>query len=117
MTGVARSERGRGIALALKEAQIAGAKAAGWKRLRTQNDLANAPMRRVNEKLGYERIGGFRRSVGKDDVVLAQIARTMMPYLGESSGLFLFISAKRATQHGHDRAGPGTSDPAARKRS
>jgi GNAT superfamily N-acetyltransferase len=55
MTGVARSERGRGIALALKEAQIAGAKAAGWKRLRTQNDLANAPMRRVNEKLGYER--------------------------------------------------------------
>jgi mycothiol synthase len=55
MTGVARSYRGRGIALALKEAQIAAAKEAGLERLRTQNDLGNAPMRRVNEKLGYVR--------------------------------------------------------------
>ncbi|HEY8722576.1 MAG TPA: GNAT family N-acetyltransferase [Gaiellaceae bacterium] len=55
MTGVARSARGRGVALALKQAQIAAAKDAGWKSLRTLNDLGNAPMRRVNEKLGYER--------------------------------------------------------------
>jgi mycothiol synthase len=55
MTGVARAARGRGVALALKQAQIAAAKEAGWKFLRTQNDLGNAPMRRVNEKLGYER--------------------------------------------------------------
>jgi mycothiol synthase len=55
MTGVSRSARGRGVALALKEAQIAAAKAAGLKFLRTQNDLGNAAMRRVNEKLGYER--------------------------------------------------------------
>jgi mycothiol synthase len=55
MTGVARSARGRGIALALKQAQIAAAKDAGWRILRTMNDLGNAPMRRVNEKLGYER--------------------------------------------------------------
>jgi GNAT superfamily N-acetyltransferase len=55
MTGVARSARGRGVALALKRAQIAAAKDAGWKVLRTMNDLGNAPMRRVNEKLGYER--------------------------------------------------------------
>jgi mycothiol synthase len=55
MTGVARSYRGRGIALALKHAQIAAAKEAGLRYLRTQNDLGNAPMRRVNEKLGYER--------------------------------------------------------------
>ena len=55
MTGVARAARNRGIALALKQAQIAAAKEAGWHRLRTQNDLSNAPMRRVNEKLGYER--------------------------------------------------------------
>jgi L-amino acid N-acyltransferase YncA len=53
MTGVARSARGRGIALALKQSQIAAAKAAGAKALHTQNDLANAPMRRVNERLGY----------------------------------------------------------------
>jgi len=55
MTGVARNYRGRGIALALKQAQIAAAKDAGYERLRTQNDLGNAPMRRVNEKLGYVR--------------------------------------------------------------
>jgi GNAT superfamily N-acetyltransferase len=55
MTGVARSARGRGVALALKQAQIAAAKDAGWAFLRTLNDLGNAPMRRVNEKLGYER--------------------------------------------------------------
>jgi L-amino acid N-acyltransferase YncA len=55
MTGVARGARGRGVALALKQAQIVAAKNAGWKSLRTLNDLGNAPMRRVNEKLGYER--------------------------------------------------------------
>ena len=46
---------GRGIATALKQAQIAAARAAGVRYLRTQNDLANAAMRRVNERLGYER--------------------------------------------------------------
>jgi GNAT superfamily N-acetyltransferase len=55
MTGVARQARGRGIARALKQAQIAAAKSAGIRFLRTQNDLSNAPMRRVNERLGYER--------------------------------------------------------------
>ena len=55
MTGVARSARGRGIALALKQTQIAAARAAGLRALQTQNDLGNAPMRRVNERLGYRR--------------------------------------------------------------
>jgi mycothiol synthase len=55
MTGVARRARGRGVALALKHAQIAAAKEAGLETLRTTNDLGNAPMRRVNEKLGYAR--------------------------------------------------------------
>jgi L-amino acid N-acyltransferase YncA len=55
MTGVVRSARGRGVALALKQAQIAAAQDAGLKFLRTTNDLGNAPMLRVNEKLGYER--------------------------------------------------------------
>lgn len=55
MTGVARAARGRGVASALKRAQIAAAKAAGWAFLRTQNDLGNGAMRAVNEKLGYER--------------------------------------------------------------
>lgn len=53
MTGVRRDWRGRGVASALKQAQIAAAKEAGLLRLRTQNDLANAAMRRVNDRLGY----------------------------------------------------------------
>jgi mycothiol synthase len=53
MTGVKRSWRGRGVAQGLKRAQIAAAQAAGYERLRTQNDLANGPMRAVNERLGY----------------------------------------------------------------
>jgi GNAT superfamily N-acetyltransferase len=53
MTGVARAARGRGVALGLKQMQIARAKTSGLKELQTQNDLGNAPMRRVNEKLGY----------------------------------------------------------------
>jgi mycothiol synthase len=55
MTGVARASRRRGVASALKQTQIAAAKAAGWAFLRTQNDLGNEAMRAVNEKLGYER--------------------------------------------------------------
>ena len=53
MTGVKRAWRGRGVARALKGAQITAAREAGHERLRTQNDLANAPMRAINERLGY----------------------------------------------------------------
>lgn len=53
MTGVARDWRGRGIAKALKQTQIVAAREAGIGLLRTQNDLGNAPMRRINEQLGY----------------------------------------------------------------
>ena len=53
MTGVARSARGRGVALALKRHQAAAARAAGWQGIRAQNDLSNGPMLRVNEKLGF----------------------------------------------------------------
>jgi L-amino acid N-acyltransferase YncA len=56
MTGVARVARGRGVALALKQAQILAAQGSQYRYLRAQNDLANVPMRRINEKLGYERI-------------------------------------------------------------
>jgi len=54
MTGVARRARGRGVAHSLKLAQIYAARDAGLRQLRTQNDLDNAPMRRVNERLGYQ---------------------------------------------------------------
>ena len=53
LTGVRREWRGRGVASALKRAQIAGATAKGVKRLVTESQHENQPMRRLNEKLGY----------------------------------------------------------------
>jgi GNAT superfamily N-acetyltransferase len=53
MTGVLRSWRGRGIARALKAAEIAWAKANGFDRLETQNEERNEPIRRLNERYGY----------------------------------------------------------------
>ena len=53
MTGVRRAWRGRGIARALKAAEIAWAKRAGYERLETQNEERNEPIRRLNERFGY----------------------------------------------------------------
>jgi GNAT superfamily N-acetyltransferase len=53
MTGVRSDRRGRGIARALKRAQIAWAKDHGLTELETDNDPANGPMRAVNARLGY----------------------------------------------------------------
>jgi mycothiol synthase len=54
MTGVRRAWRGRGVAGALKRAQIAWAKEAGFERLETQNEVRNEPIRRLNQRLGYQ---------------------------------------------------------------
>jgi mycothiol synthase len=54
LTAVKRAWRRRGIAAALKRAQIAWAAENGFDRLVTYNDEANAPMRGVNARLGYE---------------------------------------------------------------
>jgi mycothiol synthase len=53
MTGVRRSWRGRGVARALKQAQIAWAKRAGYEELETSNEERNEPIRRLNADLGY----------------------------------------------------------------
>jgi GNAT superfamily N-acetyltransferase len=53
MTGVRRAWRGRGIAGALKAAEIAWAKENGYERLETQNEERNEPIRRLNERFGY----------------------------------------------------------------
>ncbi len=54
MTGVKRAWRGRGIAGALKRAQIAWAKEHGYERLETANETRNEPIQRLNERLGYK---------------------------------------------------------------
>jgi len=53
LTAVARDWRRRGVATALKHAQIAKAKRAGLRRLVTASEERNAPMRNLNAKLGY----------------------------------------------------------------
>jgi GNAT superfamily N-acetyltransferase len=58
MTGVRRDWRGRGVAGALKRAQIPWAQAAGFARMQTQNEARNEPIRRINERLGYREAPG-----------------------------------------------------------
>ncbi len=53
LTAVKRAWRGRGVARALKAAQITWAKANGFEELRTQNDERNEPIRRLNAEFGY----------------------------------------------------------------
>jgi mycothiol synthase len=53
-TGVLRSHRRRGIATALKRAQISWAAANGYRELVTSSVEANEAMRTVNERLGYK---------------------------------------------------------------
>lgn len=53
MTGVGRRWRGRGIAGALKRAEIAWAIENGYERLETENEERNEPIRRLNERHGY----------------------------------------------------------------
>ena len=53
LTGVRREWRGRGVATALKRAQIAGAHRRGLKALVTESQHENEPMRTLNLKLGY----------------------------------------------------------------
>lgn len=55
LTAVARSARGRGLAMALKARSIREAQLLGFTRVRTDNDTRNAPMLRVNERMGFQR--------------------------------------------------------------
>jgi mycothiol synthase len=50
---VKRDWRRRGVATALKRAQMAAAKRAGFRRLVTGSEERNVPMRNLNAKLGY----------------------------------------------------------------
>ncbi len=53
LTVTRRDWRRRSVATALKHAEIAAAKRAGFKRLLTESEERNEPMRRLNEKLGF----------------------------------------------------------------
>jgi len=53
LTATRRDWRRRGVASALKRAEIAAARQAGFRRLVTESEERNEPMRRLNEKLGF----------------------------------------------------------------
>lgn len=53
LTGVVRAARGRGIATAVKRAQMAWARHAGYKQLVTWTSARNDSMRAINLKLGF----------------------------------------------------------------
>jgi GNAT superfamily N-acetyltransferase len=53
LTAVRRSHRRRGLATALKQAQIRWAAGHGYRELVSDMVEGNAPMRAVNERLGY----------------------------------------------------------------
>ena len=55
LTAVAPGWRRRGVARALKAAQIDWARRHGYRELVTYSEEANEPMRRLNAELGYER--------------------------------------------------------------
>ena len=75
LTSVAASHRNRGIATTLKRAQIAWASRAGYRELMTSTQVSNAPMRAVNDKLGYEPRPAWIRVEGALDEVEAALAR------------------------------------------
>ena len=58
-TGTSRKVRGRGVARALKLETVMQAISLGVKRVRTENDGANAPILHLNELMGYYRIPGW----------------------------------------------------------
>jgi GNAT superfamily N-acetyltransferase len=59
LTAVGRAWRGRGVATALKRSQIEAARGLGLRRLMTESEERNEPMRRLNEKLGYRPVPGM----------------------------------------------------------
>ena len=52
-TAVARSHRGRGVAMALKLAGVRYAREGGYTEIRTGNNTRNRPMLRINEAMGF----------------------------------------------------------------
>jgi GNAT superfamily N-acetyltransferase len=73
LAAVAPHARGRGIATALKQAQIAWASRAGYRELVTYTQAGNAAMQAVNRRLGYEGRPAWLRLEAPVDLVATRI--------------------------------------------
>ena len=73
--------------------------------------VRRSAIERTARELGYGRVEAFRPAIGKEDLVLAQMARTLLPFLGTSSEplplaldhLELLLSAHLVQQYGEVR--------------
>lgn len=50
-----REYRGRGIATALKVRTVEYARGRGYRQIRTENEIHNAPMIAINDRFGFQR--------------------------------------------------------------
>lgn len=66
-TGVDRSVRGKGVARALKEWSFAAARDLGARRMITETEASNVPMRQLNLRLGYVVQDGVYRIIKRLD--------------------------------------------------
>ncbi len=55
LTGVKREYRGRGVATALKVRTVEYARAHGYRQIKTDNEIHNAPMIAINDRFGFQR--------------------------------------------------------------
>jgi GNAT superfamily N-acetyltransferase len=72
LTAVKRAWRGRGIATALKRAQIQAAQKKGFARLVTTNEERNRPMRSINRALGYRPEPGLSTIVMRGPLLMSE---------------------------------------------
>ena len=106
-TGVAATHRGRGIATLLKRSQIAWAARSGYRELMTATQFDNAPMRAINDRLGYEALPAWIRVEAPLDEIEAALAL---------SGLAARHASARAAGRAPAPVASGATPSAARAR-
>ena len=107
MTAVRREARNRGVATALKRAQIAWAKEHGFERLTAANEERNAAMQHINSLLGYRLHSRARAPAGTRSVNAATLTARMV----RGSHIAAIVAAVSIALVAPGVAGAGTPTP------